>query len=80
MLQDALKIMEQEVELIRLDYIETPLAHETLDLLMDRVRLRIKEECLPPLMSPEHADQESARCFECNHSNQQFRCVKHRKE
>ena len=45
MLADAIKIVEQEVELIRLDYIGAPLEHSTLDLLVDRIKLRITEEC-----------------------------------
>ena len=78
MLQDILKIVDQEVELVRLDHIGIPLDHSTLDLLMDRIRLRVKEECLPPVMSPEYSAQESTRCYECSLSED--RCVKHRKE
>ena len=45
MLNDVLKIVESEVEVIRLDYLGVPLEHSTLDLLMDRIRLRVQEEC-----------------------------------
>ena len=64
MLQDILKIVESEIEVIRLDYLGAPLDHSTLDLLVDRIRVRATEECLPPLMSPEHSAQESTRCYE----------------
>jgi hypothetical protein len=76
MTNDVLKIVESEIEVIRLDYIEIPLAHSTLDLLVDRIKLRFREE-LPPLMSPEHAAQESTRCYECS-LEPEGRCDKHR--
>ncbi len=44
MSQDMLKIVEAEIEVIRLDYLGAPLEHSTLDLLVDRIRLRVKEE------------------------------------
>lgn len=42
--QDMLKIVESEIEVIRLDYLGVPLEHSTLDLLVDRIRLRVSEE------------------------------------
>ncbi len=78
MLQDVIKIVESEIEVIRLDHLGDPLDHSTLDLLVDRIRLRVTEECLPPLMNSEHSLQESARCYGCSLSDE--RCIKHRKE
>ncbi len=45
MLQDILKIVESEIEVIRLDYLGVSLEHSTLDLLLDRIKLRAQEEC-----------------------------------
>jgi hypothetical protein len=76
MINDVIKIVESEIEVIRLDYLGVPLEHSTLDLLADRIKLRLKED-LPPLMSPEHAAQESTRCYECS-LEPEGRCDKHR--
>ncbi len=78
MLQEVLKIVESEIEVIRQEFLGVSLDHRILDLLVYRIQARVKEECLPPLMSPEHSAQESTRCSECSLSEE--RCVKHRKE
>ncbi|KKL46092.1 hypothetical protein LCGC14_2349080 [marine sediment metagenome] len=54
MLQDVLKIVESEIEVIRLDHLGDPLDHSTLDLLVDRIRLRVKEEKACRLCSSKH--------------------------
>ena len=78
MLQDILKIVESEIEVIRQEFLGVSLDHRILDLLVYRIQDRVKEECLPPLMSPEQSAQESTRCHECSLSEE--RCIKHRKE
>jgi len=77
MLNDVLKIVESEIEVIRLDFLGVPLEHSTLDLLTDRIKVRVHEELLPPIMSPEHSAQESTRCYECS-LEPEGRCDKHR--